>query len=173
MVSRAFKAQRSSNRTCRFPASGSRTRLHAFSRVTPSAVSERFSELLGCPISRSLTASCVGLELRPLPSTGITRLPQYYEPLRHPSAPGLSLTGVRLIIPDHALGLPVLRAFSLCTCCRHCPGAADGRIPRSSHPSVSAFPDSTIGSACTSTFSRFARRSLTLRPAHSRSHRIS
>src|SRR6202048_5569762 len=38
------------------------------------------------------------------------------------------------------------------------------------HPSVSAFPDSTIGSACTSSFSRFARRSLTLRPAHSRSH---
>src|SRR5271167_4942059 len=38
------------------------------------------------------------------------------------------------------------------------------------HPSVSAFPDSTIGSACTSAFSRFARRSLTLRPAHSRSH---
>jgi len=164
---------RSSNRTCRFPASGSRTRLHAFSRVTPSAVSERFSELLGCPISRSLTASCVGLELRPLPSTGITRLPRYYEPLRHPRAPSLSLTGVRLIIPDHALGLPVLRALSLCTCCRHYPGAAAGYLPRSSHPAVSAFPDSTVGSACTSTFSRFAQRSLTLRPAHSRSHRIS
>ena len=43
-------------------------------RVTPSAASERFSELLGCPISRSLTTSCVGLELRPLPSAGITRL---------------------------------------------------------------------------------------------------
>src|SRR5215470_754573 len=40
------------------------------------------------------------------------------------------------------------------------------------HPSVSAFPDSTFGSACTSTFSRFARRSLALRPAHSRSHQI-
>src|SRR5271155_956273 len=39
-------------------------------------------------------------------------------------------------------------------------------------PSVSAFPDSTIGSACTSTFSRFARRLLALRPAHSRSHQI-
>src|SRR5208283_982581 len=38
------------------------------------------------------------------------------------------------------------------------------------HPSVSAFPDSTIGSACTSSFSRFAQRSLALRPAHSRSH---
>jgi hypothetical protein len=163
---------RSSNRTCRFPASGSRTRHHAVSRVTPSAVSEHFSELLGCPISRSLTASCVGLELRPLPSPGITRLPRYYEPLRHPSAPGLSLTGVRLIIPDHALGLPVLRALSLCTCCRHYPGAAAGRLPRSSHPAVSAFPGRVAGSACTSSFSRLARRSLALRPAHSRCHQI-
>src|SRR5215468_9987655 len=101
------------------------------SRVTPSAVSERFSELLGCPISRSLTTSCVCLELRPLPSPGITRLQRYCGPLRHPSAPGLSLTGVRLIIPDHATGLPVLRALSLCTCRRHYPGAADGRTPRS------------------------------------------
>src|SRR5882757_5580528 len=112
----------------------------SLSRVTPSAVSEHFSELLGCPISRSLTTSCVSLELRPLPSTGITRLQRYYGPLRHPTAPGLSLAGVRLIIPDHALGLPVLRALSLCTCRRHYPGAAARRIPRSSHPAVSAFP---------------------------------
>src|SRR6266403_5020332 len=84
--------------------------------------SEHVSELLGCPISRSLTACCVCLEPRPLPSTGITRLQRYYEPPRHPSAPGLSLAGLRLIIPDHALGLPVLRALSLCTCCRHYPG---------------------------------------------------
>src|SRR6516225_2307554 len=124
------------------------------SRVTPSAVSERFSELLGCPISRSLTTSCVGLELRPLPSAGITRLHRHYEPLRHPSAPGLSLTGLRLIIPDHAVGLPVLPALSLCTCCRQYPGAAAGRNPRSSHPAVSAFPDMAVGSAYTSSFSR-------------------
>jgi hypothetical protein len=147
------------------PASGSRTRHHACSRVTPSAVAEHFSELLGCPISRSLTASCVGLEPRPLPSPGITRLQRYYEPLRHP-------TGVRLIIPDHALGLPVLRALSLCTCCRHYPGAAAGRTLRSSHPAVSAFPGRVAGSACTSSFSRLARRSLALRPAHSRCHQI-
>ena len=139
---------------------------------TPSAVSEHFSELLGCPISRSLTTFCVGLELRPLPSPGVTRLQRYYGPLRHPSAPGLSLAGVRLIIPDHALGLPVLRALSLCTCCRHYPGAAAGRIPRSSHPAVAAFPDSAVGSACTSTFSRLARRSLALQPAHSRGHQF-
>src|SRR5215469_11623789 len=70
------------------------------------------------------------------------------------------------------LGFPVLRALSLCTCCRHYPGAAAECIPRSSHPAVSAFPDSTIVSACTSSFSRFARRSLTLRPAHSRGHQF-
>src|SRR5262249_50681516 len=28
---------------------------------------------------------------------------------------------------DHAMGLPVLRTLSLCTCCRHYPGAATGR----------------------------------------------
>src|SRR6478672_2864112 len=82
-------------------------------RVTPSAVSEHFSELLGCPISRSLTTSCVCLELRFLPSAGVARLQRYYEPLRHLRAPGLSLTGVRLVIPDHALRLPVLRTLSL------------------------------------------------------------
>src|SRR6516164_10859420 len=89
---------------------------------------------LKCPISRSLTACCVGLELRPLPFPSITQLHRYYGPLRHPIAPGLSLTGLRLIIPDHALGLPVLRTLSLCTCRRHYPGAADGRTRRSNLP---------------------------------------
>ncbi len=41
------------------------------SRATPSTVSAHFSELIGC---MSFTTSCVCLELRPLPSTGITRL---------------------------------------------------------------------------------------------------
>src|SRR5262249_2454373 len=85
---------------------------------------------------------------------------------------GLALTGVRLIIPDHTVGLPVLRALSLCTCRRQYPGAAAGRNPRSSHPAVAAFPDSAVGSACTSTFSRLARRSLALRPAHSAGHQV-
>jgi len=72
------------------------------SRATPSAVSEHSSELIGCPISMSFTTYCVCLELRSLPSTGITRLHWYYEPLRHPRAPGLSLAGVRLVIADRA-----------------------------------------------------------------------
>src|SRR4030095_129063 len=98
------------------------------SRATPSAASEHLLELIGFPISRSFTTSCVCLELRSLPSTGVTRLPRYYEPLRHPRAPSLSLTGFRLVIADHALGLPVFRALSLCTCRRHYPGAASERI---------------------------------------------
>src|SRR5882724_1185312 len=110
------------------------------SRATPSAVSEPSSELIGCPISRSLTTSCVCLELRSLPSTGITRLQRYCEPLRHPRAPGLSLAGIRLVIAGHAMGLPVLRTLSLCTCCRHYPGAAAGRTLRSTSPSRISLP---------------------------------
>ena len=87
--------------------------------------------LIGCPISRSFTTYCVCLELRSLPSTGITRLQRYYKPLRHPGAPGLSLPGVRLVIADHASGLPVLRTLSLCTCCRHTPAQRLGVLLRS------------------------------------------
>src|SRR5450759_5991136 len=84
---RSVSSLRSSNRTGRFPASGSRTRLHAFAlRATPSAVSEHSLEFIGCPISRSFTTYCVCPELRSLPSTGVTRLQRYYEPLRHPKA---------------------------------------------------------------------------------------
>ena len=147
-------------------------RFRVLSRATPSAVSEHSSELIGCPISRSFTTCCVRLELKSLPSTGVIRLHRYYEPLRHPRAPGLSLAGFRLVIAVHALGLPVLRAFSLCTCCHHYPGAATGPTLCSSHPTVSAFPDRVVGSACTSSFSRLARRSLALRPAHSRCHQF-
>ena len=55
----------------------------------------------------SFPAFNIGSELRPLPSTGITQLPRYYEPLRHPSAPGLAVTGIRLVdVLDHAWGFP-------------------------------------------------------------------
>jgi hypothetical protein len=40
-------------------------------------------------------------------------------------------------------------------------------------PTVSAFPDMAVGSARALSFSRLIRRSLELRPAHSRCHRIS
>ena len=68
------------------------------SRATPSAGSEHHVELIGRSISMSFATCCVCLELRSLPSTGVTRFPRYYEPLRHPRAPSLSLTGVRLVL---------------------------------------------------------------------------
>src|ERR1700727_2976622 len=67
------------------------------SRATPSAASEHHVELIGFPISMSFATFCVCLELRSLPSAGVTRFPRY-EPLRHPRAPGLSLTGVQLVL---------------------------------------------------------------------------
>ena len=87
--------------------------------------------------------------------------------------PSLTVTGYWLVVTtDHMMGLPVLPAFSLCTCCRHYPGAAPGCLSLLTSPDVSAFPDSAAGSACALAFSRFARRSLTLRPAHSPSHLV-
>ena len=142
------------------------------SRATPSAASGHLLELIGFPISRSFTTYCVCLELRSLRSTGVTRLPRYYEPLRHLRAPSLSLTGVRLIIPDHAMGLPVLRALSLCTCCATTPVQQTGVLLALTRPAISAFLGRGTGSACTPTFSRIAQRSLTLRPAHSRGHQF-
>jgi hypothetical protein len=62
----------------------------------------------------------------------------------------------------------VLRTLSLCTCRRQYPGAATGCRLRSYHPAISAFPDPPVGSACTASISRIARRSLALRPVHSR-----
>ena len=143
----------------------------SLSRATPSAVSEHSSELIGCPISRSFTTYCVCLELRSLPSPGITQLHQYYEPLRHPRAPGLSLTGFQLVIADHASGFPVLRALSLCTCCRQYPGAAAERIALLISPSRISLPrnGSRVGlrivlfEAC-SAFTRVTACTLALSP---------
>ena len=66
------------------------------------------------PLSLSFSSASGLLELRPLPSTGITRLPRYYEPVRHPRRPGLSLAGVRLGSCSPPLGLPVLQQLPLC-----------------------------------------------------------
>ena len=59
----------------------------------------------------SFATYCVCLELRFLPSTGITRLQRYYEPLRHPRAPGLSLAGVQLVIAPRLGASRVACAF--------------------------------------------------------------
>jgi len=64
----------------------------------------------------------------------------------------------------------VLRALSLCTCCRQYPGTATDGTSLLIPSVVSAFPRRAAGSACASSFSRLIQRSLALRPAHSRCH---
>src|ERR1700722_15177765 len=70
---------------------------HFLSRATPSAASEPHLELIGCPISVSFATSCICLELRPLPSTRVTRFPGYYEPLRPPRPPRLAPLGASVL----------------------------------------------------------------------------
>ena len=119
------------------------------------------------PISQILATSCAELQLRPLPSTGVTRLPRYYEPVRHLVRPGLSLAGCRLEVTRlHRRGFP---------CCVRSPCACmPSPLPRRNRwppslghgPTAAAFPESRR-SASALVFSRLAQRSLTLRPARS------
>jgi len=117
----------------------------------------------------------MGLELRPLPSAGITRRQRYYGPLRHPGRPGLSLTGVRLSPRDSPRGasrvasVPPSRHAVVLT-----PVGSLGRFARgpaysSLAPVVSddSLPRVVAGSAPTTIVSRPARRSLALRPTWS------
>ena len=72
------------------------------------------------PISKLSSPSALGFELRPLPSTGVTRRPRYDEPLRHPRWPGLSLTGVRLrVTRPPPLGVSRVALDLLVPTCRH------------------------------------------------------
>ena len=64
---------------------------------------------------------------RPLPSTGVTRLRQYYEPLRHPSQPGRSLTSCQLIRTAITAGTSRVAYGPLLPACRRqYPGRSDG-----------------------------------------------
>ena len=100
--------------------------------------------------------------------TGLEAARQFEQMAR---TPGLSLAGVRLVIADHASGLPVLRTLSLCTCCRQYPGAAAGSRLRSFHPNRISLPrnGSRVGlhivlfGAC-SAFTRVAACTLALSP---------
>src|SRR4029077_12259375 len=69
----------------------------------------------------------VSFQLRPLPSTGITRLRRYYEPLRHPKLPGLSLASCQLIPTAITAGTSrVTLGPLLPTCRRQYPGRSNG-----------------------------------------------
>ena len=140
-------------------------------RATPSATSEHSLGLLGSsPIPRSFVASCVSFQLRPLPSTGITRLHRYCEPLRHPRRPGLPLTRCRLILMITA-GVSRVASGPLCLHAVATTPAGPMELVRSCYSTVIGLPRFSGGSAPALPVSRPAQHSLTLRPARSPSRR--
>ena len=94
------------------------SQLTSISSIEPIALSAASEPSLGFQTPRQCPASCCFrriLEPRPLPSTGITRLPRYYGPVRLPMRPGLSLTGIRLpATTHHRIGSPAVACFSSC-----------------------------------------------------------
>ena len=159
---------RSSNRTCGFDASGSRRRLTQSPRplpVTPSATSENNSGVIrliaNLPFYRRF--------LRP-PSTeapSLPRLRQYYEPLRHPSQPGPSLTSCQLIHTAITAGTSRVALSPLFFCLHAVANTPAGLMEFvRSYDSVSfGLPSIVGGSAPASPFSGPAQRLLVLRPA--------
>src|SRR5437773_1295282 len=115
--------------------------------ATSLEASESFPEVAGSRHSPDSPPCGVDLELRLLPSAGVTRLPRYYEPLRHPTRPGLSLAGVRSEVATlRRVGLPVFRHVPLPACRRQYPGGFVGAIahhPQRLRPSPS---ESWVGS---------------------------
>jgi len=97
------------------------------------------------PISRSRATSCASPELRPLPSTGITRLHRYYEPLRHPKRPRLALAGCGFEGTSlDRRGFPCC-APSPCACMPSPLPRRDRWMIRSSRPAAAAFPKTQVG----------------------------
>src|SRR5208337_3756814 len=76
------------------------------------------------PISQLSATSCVGLEPRPLPSTGVTRFQRYYGPLRNPK-PAQPVPHGRLVEGERPFTGRVSRValhLHVPTCRRHYPG---------------------------------------------------
>ena len=136
--------------------------------MTPSATSENNVGVVRLIANLpSLVASCVRLQLKPLPSTAVTRLRQYYEPLRHPSQPGLSLTSCQLIHAAITAGTSRVAYGPLCLHAVANTPAGLMELVRSYRSISFGLPRNRGGSAPALTVSGPARRSLTLRPARS------
>src|SRR5260370_20036762 len=134
-------------------------------RAAPPATSERLVELLGSsPIPRSFVASCFSFQLRLLPSSGITRLRRYCEPLRHPSRPGLSLTSCQLIHPAITAGTSRVAHGPLCLHAVANTPAGLMELVRSYDSTNFGLPSNRHGSAPPLRFSSPPHRLLTLRP---------
>jgi Transposase IS116/IS110/IS902 family len=107
-------------------------------------------------------------ELKSWATRIVTRRPQYYEPIRLPTAPDLTFTGLRLV-PRSGPRDRVSRVAPVVYVPSSLP-RWNRWVPVALFPSNASFPCISARSASTSIFSRPAQRSLALQPAHSRSH---
>ena len=103
----------------------------------------------------------------PLPSTGVARLPRYYEPLRHPTRPGLSLASCQLIPTAITAGASRVALGPLCLHAVATTPAGPMELIRSYRSVDVGLPHITVGSAPALSVSRPAQRSLGLQPADS------
>jgi hypothetical protein len=100
-------------------------------------------------------------EVRVLPSTGVTRLQQYYGPVRLPFRPPPFATSRPLPSPKR---VSPVACITFPPCRAHYPGGPDG-CTRRLLPHLCGLPRIAGGSASASSLSRPAQASLTLRPA--------
>src|ERR1019366_7678983 len=98
-----------------------------------------------------------------------TRLPRYYEPLRHPIRPGLSLANCQLIDTLITAGVSRVASGLLCLHAIAITPAGPIELIRSSLSIVNGLPCEKVRSAPAIVFSGPAQRSLTLLPERSRS----
>src|SRR5258708_10971393 len=96
-----------------------------------------------------------------------SRLRRYYEPLRHPSRPGLSLTSCQLIRTAITVGTSRVAYGPLCLHAVATTPAGLMEFVRSYDSTIFGLPRNRGGSAPALRFSRPAPRLLTLRPARS------
>jgi hypothetical protein len=105
------------------------------------------------------------VELRRMCFFTASRLRRYYEPLRHPSQPGRSLTSCQLIRTAITAGTSRVAYGPLCLHAVANTPAGPMEFIRSYDSISFGLPRNRGGSAPASTFSRPAQRLLTLRPA--------
>jgi len=124
-------------------------------------------ELIGFPISEVLHHVLRLFELTgPFPPPGVTRLSAVLTTSPPPPGRPACPPGLPVVIADHALGLPVFRALSLCTCRRHLPAQRLTYRFRSFHSRrIQSSPVGLPGRPAHCRFRGFARRHSALRPA--------
>jgi hypothetical protein len=173
---------RSSNRTCGFPASGFPTGFtpgirwavntsvvhipaspwHRGKACLESAWSHAVLRRLA-PSHRPLPSSTSTPEVRGLPSAGVIRPQQYYDPVRPPPVPPPVSVVEAATLAHH--GSPPITRLTLATCRAHYPDGPERVHLSVASPLHAGLPRISGGSASMTSLARPAQASRALRPA--------